>query len=74
MNETTYIPEFLGITLSSLQVFFPLLAIVLSLVNCFTNQNQNIAEISLISSRFSIIYHKFVLVNNLVYIIKFKVS
>ena len=40
MNDTTYIPEFLGITLSSLQVFFPLLAIIFSLINCFTDKKS----------------------------------
>ena len=44
MNDTAYIPEFLGITLSSLQVFFPFLAIILSLVNCFTNKNSKLLK------------------------------
>ena len=44
MNDTSYIPEFLGITLSSLQVFFPFLAIILSLVNCFTNKKSKILQ------------------------------
>lgn len=44
MNDTSYIPNFLGITLSSLQVFFPFLAIVLSLVNCLTNKNSKILK------------------------------
>ena len=38
INETPYLPDSLARTISILQVFFPLLAIVFSLVNCFTNK------------------------------------
>ena len=38
INDTSYLPTFLGKTISILQVFFPLLAMVFSLVNCFTNK------------------------------------
>ena len=44
MNDTTYIPYSLGITLSSLQVFFPLLAIVFSLVSFFKNKKTTIFQ------------------------------
>ena len=38
INNTDYLPVFLARAISFLQVFFPLLAIVFSLVNCFTNK------------------------------------
>jgi len=33
-------PDYVFITLQSLQVFFPLLAIIFSLINCFTNNKS----------------------------------
>jgi len=33
-------PDYVFITLQSLQVFFPLLAIIFSLINCFTNKKS----------------------------------
>ena len=49
MNDTTYIPYFLGVTFSSLQVFFPLLAIIFSLVNFFTNKKTKFQSFLLLA-------------------------
>ncbi len=56
LNNTSYIPEFLGITLSSLQVFFPLLAIVFSLVNFFTNKKSKILHKFLLLAVSSVLF------------------
>ena len=36
----SYFPDYVSITLQSLQVFFPLLAIIFSLINCFTDKKS----------------------------------
>jgi len=36
----SYFPDYVYITISSLQVFFPLLAIIFSLINCFTDRKS----------------------------------
>ena len=36
----SFFPDYVFITLQSLQVFFPLLAIIFSLINCFTNKKS----------------------------------
>jgi len=36
----SYFPNYVYMTISSLQVFFPLLAIIFSLINCFTDKKS----------------------------------
>tara|TARA_B100000482_G_C12511295_1_gene260608 strand:+ start:54 stop:338 length:285 start_codon:yes stop_codon:yes gene_type:complete len=36
----SFFPDYVYITLQSLQVFFPLLAIIFSLINCFTDKKS----------------------------------
>ena len=36
----SYLPDYVYITISSLQVLFPLLAILFSLINCFTDKKS----------------------------------
>ena len=38
INDTYYLPELISKTIIGLQVFLPLLAIIFSLINCFTNK------------------------------------
>ncbi len=38
ITRDSIFPDYIFITLQSLQVFFPLLAIIFSLINCFTNK------------------------------------
>ena len=38
LNDTFYLPEILAKIISAMQVFLPLLAIIFSLINCFTNK------------------------------------
>ena len=40
----SYFPDYVYITISSLQVFFTLIAIIFSLINCFTDKKSTIYQ------------------------------
>ena len=48
-NDSYYLPDFIGIAISALQVLFPLLAMIFSLINYFKNKiSTNLQKILLI--------------------------